>query len=222
MTAADLYQACPIKRARRTRADIEAIRREIVSVLTDHHPMSVRQVYYQLVVRGAIEKTEDQYQSTVIRLLTEMRLDDTIPFQWITDDSRRRVEYCTHDSLKRAVDDCARYYRRNALNECPDYIEIWTEKEALVGFIHDAAGEYDVPVIPTKGMPSITQLYRTAVQIKHADDAGKVTFIYQFGDHDPTGVIIPETIERRLEEFCDKLECEYPTHRRGQAIYFHY
>jgi hypothetical protein len=59
-------------------------------------------------------------------------------------------------------------------------------------------------------MPSITQLYRTAVQIKRADDAGKTTYIYQFGDHDPTGVIIPETIERRLEELCDKLECQYP------------
>ena len=33
--------------------------------------MTVRQVFYQLVVRNIIEKTEEQYQGTVIRLLTE-------------------------------------------------------------------------------------------------------------------------------------------------------
>jgi hypothetical protein len=36
--------------------------------------MTVRQVFYQLVVRNVIEKTEEQYQRTVIRLLTEMRM----------------------------------------------------------------------------------------------------------------------------------------------------
>ena len=42
------------------------------------HPQTVRQVAYQLVTRGVIEKTEGEYQRTVIRLLTEMRLDGQI------------------------------------------------------------------------------------------------------------------------------------------------
>ena len=43
--------------------------------------MTVRQVFYQLVSRGVIEKTEAQYQGTVIRLMTEMRLSDELPYR---------------------------------------------------------------------------------------------------------------------------------------------
>ena len=53
----------PNKR-RRSGADIQAIRDAILGILRDDHPMTVRQVFYQLVVRRAIEKTEAQYQGT--------------------------------------------------------------------------------------------------------------------------------------------------------------
>jgi hypothetical protein len=72
------------------------------------------------------------------------------------------------------------------------------------------ASEYDVPVVVSKGMPSLTQVYGSFVQIKRAAAAGKESYLYQFGDHDPTGCLIPETIERRLEEFCEKYRCPIP------------
>jgi hypothetical protein len=46
---------------------VTAIRDAIVDVIKDDPPMTVRQVFYQLVTRGVIEKTEEQYQGTVIR-----------------------------------------------------------------------------------------------------------------------------------------------------------
>jgi hypothetical protein len=52
--------------------------------------MTVRQVFYQLVVRDVIEKTEKAYNGTVIRLLTDMRLNGELPLSWIVDESRRR------------------------------------------------------------------------------------------------------------------------------------
>jgi hypothetical protein len=58
--------------------DIAAIRDAIIEVIEDDPPMTVRQVFYQLVSRGVIEKTEKEYQQTVIRLMTEMRLDDSL------------------------------------------------------------------------------------------------------------------------------------------------
>jgi hypothetical protein len=202
------------KRDRRTRSEMDTIRNKIIEVLDRDHPMSVRQAYYQLVVAGAVEKTEEQYQGTVIRLLTEMRMSDEISFDWVVDESRRRRENQTYNSIADAARDCAEFYRRNALHACPDYIEIWSEKEALAGVIEDAASEYDVPIIVSKGMPSITQLYGSAKEIARAAEAGKDTYIYQFGDHDPSGVLIPKTIERRLEELCDKLGCDPPIFER--------
>jgi hypothetical protein len=214
LTAGASYKACSIKRDRRTKAEIEVVKDTIVAILKADHPMTVRQVFYQLVIRGTIEKTEEQYQGTVIRLLTDMRLSGRIRFNWIVDESRPRIVNRTYDSIAEAARDTAEFYRRNALRECPDYVEIWCEKQALSGIIKSAADVYDVPVIISKGMPSLTQLYGTAHEIYAAAKAGKQTCIYQFGDHDPSGVLIPQTIKRRLGELCQRLGCDQPIIRR--------
>jgi hypothetical protein len=211
---ADAYRACSIKRSRRTRGAIDAIRIAIEGLLVADNPQTVRQVFYRLVAAGMIEKTEAEYQGTVIRLLSEMRLNGDIDWSWITDESRRTRGTRTFDNVADALDHTARFYRRSALENCGDYIEIWSEKEALAGIIWDVAREYDVPVVVSKGMPSLTQVYGSFVQIELAADAGKDSYLYQFGDHDPTGCLIPKSIANRLEEFCDNNDCPYPTVER--------
>jgi hypothetical protein len=206
------------KRNRRSQDEMKAIKASITAILRADHPMTVRQIFYQLVTRGVIEKTEEQYQGTVIRLLTSMRLEGEISFAWIIDETRTAKETHTFDSISDAINDTARFYRRSALRDCDDYVEIWSEKEALAGLIWDVASDYDVPVLVSKGMPSLTQIYGTAVNAARAAEAGKETFIYQFGDHDPSGVIIPKVIERRLGELCEKFDCPAPNVERVALI----
>jgi DNA topoisomerase VI subunit A len=210
MTSTDAYGPWPIKRDRRSKDDIAAVKAAIVTVLEADHPMTVRQVFYQLVVRGAIEKTEAEYKRTVVRLLTDMRMDSEVPFDWIEDNSRRRMGLRSYSGVAEALEDTARFYRRNAMRESDVYIEIWCEKEALSGILWHEAADYGVPVIVSKGMPSLTQLYETAKLVRMAAGRLKETFIYQFGDHDPSGVLIPQTIKSRLGELCQKLCCPPP------------
>ena len=198
------------KRERRTKAAVADIRAEIFAVLRDDHPMTVRQVFYQLVVRDAIEKSEHEYKNTVVRLLGEMRLSGSVPWSWITDESRRTHQTQTYDSVKDALTETARFYRRSALRESDVYIEIWSEKEALSGIIWDEASEYDVPVVVSKGVPSLTQLFGSFANIHAAAQAGKYSYLYQFGDHDPSGCLIPEVIRLRLTEFSQKNDCPPP------------
>ncbi len=202
-------EACLTNR-RRTKADIAALRDAIFAIVKADHPMTVRQVFYQLVVRGAIEKTEVDYGNGCIRPLVNMRLDGTIPFHWIVDETRRTRQTRTFDNIADALADTAKFYRRSALRESDAYVEIWSEKEALSGIIWDVASQYDVPVVVSKGVPSLTQLYGSFENIRAADDAGKDSFLYQFGDHDPSGTWIPKIMERRLGEFCDEHDCALP------------
>jgi hypothetical protein len=180
---------------------MEAIKAVIVEVLKNDHPMTVRQVFDQLVVRGTIEKTEEEYQGTVIRLMTQMRIDGSFPYSWVVDESRRVRITRTFNNIGEALEHTARFYRRSALAQSPDYLEIWVEKDALSG---DPASEYDVPRMVSRGMPSITFLHGTAQAIARAARRGKRTYIYQFGDHDPSGVLILRTIERRLHQMCER------------------
>ena len=214
MSPVTAYRACPTKSVRRTKAEIVAIRHAIVAVVEADPPMTVRQVFYQLVARGIVEKTEEQYQGTVIRLLTEMRLDGEISFDDIVDETRRVRITETFDNVEHAVQQCAEFYRQSALARSDDYLEIWLEKDALAGALWDVTSEYDVPLMVSRGMPGLTFLHASAREIRRAFWQGKRSFIYQFGDHDPSGVLIPQTIERRLNELCEQLGCDPPIVKR--------
>jgi hypothetical protein len=200
----------PDKRARRTRTEVATIRDTIVTVIEDDRPMTVRQVFYQLVARGVIEKTEEEYHQTVIRLMTEMRLDGQLPYSWVVDETRRVRVTQTFDDLADAVEHTARFYRRSALKQSSDFLEIWCEKDALAGVLWDVTSDYDVPLMISRGMPSLTFLHASAQEIYRAAKQGKQAYIYQFGDHDPSGVLIPQTIERRLNEMCEHFDCSPP------------
>jgi hypothetical protein len=204
------YRACPIRRSRRTRIEIDDIKEAIVGVIRSCPPMTVRQVFYQLVSRGAVEKTEKEYQQTVIRLMAEMRLAGELPFDWIIDESRRRQVTQTYDNITEALEDTAKFYRRSALRDADDYIEIWCEKDALSGVLWDVTSDYDVPLMVSRGMSSLTFLHGSALAIRHAARQGKQSYIYQFGYHDPSGVLIPQSIKRRLNEMCERLDCPPP------------
>jgi hypothetical protein len=203
--------ACP---TRRSREDIAAIRDAILDIIGDDPPMTVRQAFYQLVTRGVVEKTEAQYQRTVIRLMTDMRLAGELPYDWVVDESRRVRVTRTFDNVRDAVEHTARFYRRSALAQADVYVEIWSEKDALAGAMWGIASDYDVPLMVSRGQPSLTFLHGSALEIRKAFRHGKRSFIYQFGDHDPSGVLIPQTIERRLIEMCEKLDCPPPTVKR--------
>jgi len=149
------YRACPIKR-RRSKADIGAIKASIVEVVEADPPMTVRQVFYQLVTRGVIEKTEKEYQQTVIRLMGQMRIAGELDWSSVVDESRQRRVTKTHDSISAAVEDCARFYRRSALKQAEEYVEIWCEKDALAGALWEVTSDYDVPLMISRGMPSLT------------------------------------------------------------------
>jgi hypothetical protein len=66
MSAVETYQACTIKRSRRTAAEIDEIKSAMVAVLRADHPMTVRKVFYQLVVRGAIEKIAEESERALL------------------------------------------------------------------------------------------------------------------------------------------------------------
>ena len=98
------YGSSPIKRVRRTVSEMQAVREAIYDVLQIDRPMSDRQVFYQLVNRTAVEKTEPAYKRSVVRLLTIMRRSGEIPFEWIADSTRWMRKPRTFDSMQHMLD----------------------------------------------------------------------------------------------------------------------
>jgi hypothetical protein len=102
----------------------------------------------------------------------------------------------SYDSVEEAISQTARFYRRNLWTDNDSYVEIWCEKEALAGVIAEVTYDYDVPLMVSRGFSSSSYLRRAANTITNI---GKPTFIYHFGDHDPSGLWISEQIDRDLQ-----------------------
>jgi hypothetical protein len=186
------------RRARRSKASIGQIEQGLYDILAEDHPQTVRQVYYQAVCRGIIDKTENEYKNTVCRILAAMRRRGAIPFDWLADNTRWMRKPTTYTSLRSALLTTQRWYRRDLWAEADAYVEVWLEKEALAGVLCGVTEEWDVPLMVTRGYPSMSFLYSAAEQIREQE---KPTFLYYFGDFDPSGVDISRNVEASIREY---------------------
>lgn len=205
-TTPPAYGTSPIKRARRTRAAILGLRDALYDIIADDAPMTVRQVFYQAVSQGLIEKTEAAYKTTVCRLLGVMRRDGQLPYGWLADGTRWQRKPTSYSSLQVMLADATRFYRRRLWDEQDCYVEVWLEKDALSGVLYTATAEWDVPLMVTRGYPSLSYLHSAAEAMKEID---KTTFIYYFGDHDPSGVDIPRRVEKDLRDFAPDVDLRF-------------
>ena len=206
MARGELYRASLTKRSRRTRIEIETIKAAIQRLLGNEHPMTVRQVFYRLVTLDVIDKTEAEYKSTVCRLLTDMRRNGELPYQWIADNTRWMRTPTSYSNLEQAVQETAEFYRRRLWDDQGVYVEVWLEKDALAGVLYPITAQYDVLLMVTRGYPSLTFLHSAAQGILAED---KPAFLYYLGDHDPSGVHIPQKVESDLREMAAGAEIHF-------------
>ena len=201
------------KHGKRARSNIRAWestavkrrRKRIAKIVAEAAPMTVRQVFYQAVVNGIVEKTEQAYQRIKYDL-RDMRFSGQLDWSDIVDNTRWQHKPTTFDSVTDALQETARTYRRNLWRDSDAYVEIWIEKDALTGVIYPVTSEYDVPLMPARGYASLSFLYECADDIKNI---GKPAYIYHLGDYDPSGVDAANKIEQSLRQFAPGEEIHF-------------
>ena len=192
--------------SRRTKAEIDHIKLSIYGLCERYRPMTVRQLFYALTVEQVIPKTEGAYKNIVCRLTKEMRLAGELPWHWLADHTRWMRKPDTYGSLDDCLEQAQLAYRRALWdpNTNDQYVEVWLEKDALAGVLSPVTEEYDVPLMVTRGYPSLSYQHSAAMGIKQQLAArgtyGEAT-IYYFGDFDPSGADISRSTEQRLREF---------------------
>jgi hypothetical protein len=175
------------------------------AIVAEINPCSVRQTFYQAVVRGIVGKTEAEYEK-VQRALVKLRRDGRVQFGWITDGTRWRIKPTTFSSLEQALAKTAQTYRRALWDTADVYVEVWLEKDALSGVVHPVTNEYDVGLHVARGFSSLSFLAESADHIIAID---RPTIIFQLGDHDPSGRNAGEKIEQTLRELAPDAEIHF-------------
>ena len=185
---------------------MEQLREELAEIVLLHEPVTCRQTFYLAVSAGLIPKNEKSYKNVICRLLGDMRRDGRLPWGSVVDYTRVMRKPRTYDTIKDALAETARIYRRDIWQDINARVEVWSEKEALTGVLIDETWRYDVPLMTNKGYPSLSFLYAAGEAIRAADCP---TFLYYIGDHDPSGKDISRFVDETIREFAPEAEIHF-------------
>lgn len=123
--SANVYPACPIKRAGRGKSQksldlIEACKR----ILAEIQPTTVRSICYQLFTRRLIENMGKNETAKVSRLLVGAREAGSIPWEWIVDETREAERVSGWKGLGDYSETILRSYRRDFWEHQPERVEV--------------------------------------------------------------------------------------------------
>lgn len=162
--------------------------------------LTLRQLYYAFVSRALIPNTVQSYKS-LGDVINDGRLVGLIDWDTI-EDRTRNLRVSSHWSSPRSmVRACADQYSVDMWANQVNYVEVFIEKDALIGVIEGVCNEWDVPHFSCRGYTSQSEMHVAAKRLIEREKAGKLTTIIHLGDHDPSGIDMTRDIQDRLNLF---------------------
>ncbi|KKN88659.1 hypothetical protein LCGC14_0245500 [marine sediment metagenome] len=159
--------------------------------------LTLRQLYYRLVTMKEISNKVTEY-NRLGSLLTKGRLSGLVDWTAIEDRVRRpRIPYAVSDP-KEAIENEHDVYRLDRMEGQSEYIEVWTEKDALSGILYPVTSKYHINLMVNRGYTSITAIYEGFERMYYYLRIGIPVRIIYMGDHDPSGIDMIRDIEDRL------------------------
>lgn len=167
--------------------------------------LTLRQLYYQFVARDLIANTPKSYkrfQGT----MSDARKAGHIDWRAIEDRTRIPVEMAHWSSPTEILESAASGYRIDKWATQLERVEVWIEKDALVGVIEKVCRELDVTYFSCRGYSSDPPVWDAAQRFRrYNDDSQRVTVLH-LGDHDPSGIDMTRDIQDRLSLYGARVE----------------
>lgn len=181
-------------------ATVERVNEILETYAAAGYDLTLRQVYYQFVSRGWIANRDTEYKR-LGSLISDARLAGLVPWNRIVDRTRNLRGIYHVEDVEQAIGETASDFALD-LWASQDYrVEIWVEKDALVGVIGQAGDELDVPYFSCRGYTSQSEIWGAAMRFVRYLKDGKRVKVLHLGDHDPSGLDMTRDIRDRLELF---------------------
>ncbi len=163
--------------------------------------LTLRQLYYQFVSRGLIPNNQREYKN-LGSVINDARLAGLVDWDHIVDRTRDIRSNSHWSSPASILEGCASQFRIDKWATQPWRVEVWVEKDALIGVIERACRTLDLSYFSCRGYVSQSEIHEAAKdRFIPAERAGKSTLLIHLGDHDPSGIDMSRDIEDRLRIF---------------------
>jgi hypothetical protein len=198
-----------ISKAKRPFCD--AIKKVLID-LGDDKPVSVRAVHYGLLKDPPWRNTglkirhanDRESYDDVSDMLTRLRLNGEIPFDWIVDENRPVLEWETWDNSGQFIGEKSKDlfsgYARNLLQSQRVFYVVIAEKLTVKAFLQQTCAKYCVPLVISRGNSSIELRNQLAQRFrKSAKDS---MHLFVLGDCDADGdSIVQSFLQSMRDEF---------------------
>jgi hypothetical protein len=182
----------------RKAADVQ----HVVEELKPYWPLTLRQVYYRLVSAQKIKNNRSEY-NMLSKLVKWMRIDDYLSWNVLEDRSRSISQKRGYEDVQEYVDTELRYflngYERCLVQGQENYVEVWTEKDALSRIFEDVTYPYCIRTVVCRGYKSVTFIADFYKRAAAAMEQGQRVIVLYYGDLDPSGVQMLEATGETLE-----------------------
>ncbi len=192
------------KKARKPQGRTLPLMDAITEIVSEYDRMTIRQLYYQLVSRGSIEKTEAAYRR-VCDISGQMRIAGTLSYGKIADGNRQRRQVAQWGGPAELLEAATAQYRKDRWENQPWHVEVWCEKDALSGVLLPVCEQWGVTYVATRGNPSMTLIYESAMFM---EELPQPTLIVYVGDHDASGRGISDRLEEQFQQHTDNVVVE--------------
>ena len=211
-----IKRASTIKRDRRTKTRMAQLDEQIIAVLREDHPQSVRHVFYRMTdprLGEPVEKSDRGYRHVQDRCV-KLRRSGRIPYHWIADMSRRGYFTNTFAGAGDFIRRMGHLYRADLWRDAEYRCEVWAESRSIASVLTDQCEELAVSLYPCGGFASLSFAHAAAEEHNGDSDTRPLIVLY-VGDYDPAGVLIDRALERELRTH---LRADIPMDFRRIAI----
>lgn len=168
--------------------------------------LTLRQLYYQFVARDIIANKQTEYKR-LGAVINDARLAGLVSWEAIVDRTRNLQGNSHWNGPKDIVEACAKQFQIDKWENQPNRVEVWVEKDALVGIVETVARQMDVSYFSCRGYTSQSEMHSAALRLKRfAREHDQVPTIIHLGDHDPSGIDMSRDITDRLALFMGGME----------------
>lgn len=162
--------------------------------------LTLRQLYYQFVSRDLLPNRQNEY-NRLGSVINDARLAGQIDWEAIIDRTRNLQSLAHWDNPQQILSAVAQQFRTERWETQPRRVEVWIEKDALVGVIEGVCNRWDIPFFSCRGYTSASELWAAAQRLGAYIQAGQAVTILHLGDHDPSGKDMTRDIFDRLDLF---------------------
>jgi hypothetical protein len=162
--------------------------------------MTLRQLYYQFVARDLIPNSQKSYNK-IGQIVRNARMGGMMSWETIVDRTRnlkKRPHWLTPSAL---LEQSSTWYGEDCWSDQPNRVEVWIEKDALVGVIEGVCERNDCPYFSCRGYTSMSEVWTASQRMLQYMERGQQVHIIHLGDHDPSGIDMTRDIHDRLDTF---------------------